>query len=148
MSDHLPNPDGSSPKRQKFDGAPEMIIDPDKTYNATMVTSKGTMELLLDHLGAPVTVNSFVYLARWHYYDGIVFHRIIPGFVCKVATPRAVAPVVRAIASTTNYPSRSLRDWFVGHGQLRTQHQWLSVLVISDRTACACRRCTRTLAKS
>src|SRR5487761_2025310 len=87
MSDHLPNPDGSSPKRQKFDAAPEMIIDPEKTYTATMVTSKGTMELLLDHHGAPVTVNSFVYLARWHYYDGIVFHRVIPGFVVQGGDP-------------------------------------------------------------
>src|ERR1700685_1907154 len=87
MSDLIPNPDGASPQRQKCDKAPEMIIDPSKTYTATMVTSKGTMELLLDHLGAPVTVNSFVYLARWHYYDGIVFHRIIPGFVLQGGDP-------------------------------------------------------------
>ncbi len=83
----LPNPDGSSPKRQKFDAVPEMIIDPTKTYTATMVTSKGTMELLLDPLAAPKTVNSFVFLARWHYFDGIVFHRIIPGFVLQGGDP-------------------------------------------------------------
>jgi cyclophilin family peptidyl-prolyl cis-trans isomerase len=86
MSDN-PNPDGSSPQRQKFAAAPEMIIDPTKTYTATMVTSKGTMEILLDPLAAPVTVNSFVYLARWHYFDGIVFHRIIPGFVLQGGDP-------------------------------------------------------------
>ncbi len=83
----LPNADGSSPQRQKFDAPPEMIIDPAKTYTATMVTSKGTMELLLDPLGAPKTVNSFVFLARWHYFDGIVFHRIIPGFVLQGGDP-------------------------------------------------------------
>ena len=83
----LPNPDGSSEQRQKFDAAPPMIIDTTKTYTATMVTSKGTMEILLDALGAPATVNSFVYLARWHYYDGIVFHRIIPGFVLQGGDP-------------------------------------------------------------
>ncbi len=87
MSDNLPNPDGSSPPRQKFSEAPEMIIDPSKTYTATMVTSKGTMEILLDPLAAPVTVNSFVYLARWHYFDGIVFHRVIPGFVLQGGDP-------------------------------------------------------------
>jgi cyclophilin family peptidyl-prolyl cis-trans isomerase len=87
MSDNLPNPDGSSPQRQKFTGAPEMIIDPTKTYTATMVTSKGTLEILLDPLAAPVTVNSFVFLARWHYYDGIVFHRVIPGFVLQGGDP-------------------------------------------------------------
>ena len=83
----LPNPDGSSEQRQKFDAAPPMFIDTAKTYTATMVTSKGTMEILLDALGAPVTVNSFVYLARWHYYDGIVFHRVIPGFVLQGGDP-------------------------------------------------------------
>jgi peptidylprolyl isomerase len=87
MSDLIPNPDGSSEQRQKFPAAPPMIIDPAKTYTATMVTSKGTMEILLDPLAAPVTVKSFVYLARWHYYDGIVFHRIIPGFVLQGGDP-------------------------------------------------------------
>jgi peptidylprolyl isomerase len=87
MSDNLPNPDGSSPQRQKFNAAPEMIIDSTKTYTATMVTSKGTLEILLDPLAAPVTVNSFVFLARWHYFDGIVFHRIIPGFVLQGGDP-------------------------------------------------------------
>ena len=82
-----PNPDGSSPQRRTFDAAPEMIIDPAKTYTATMVTSKGTLEIVLDPLGAPKTVNSFVFLARWHYYDGIVFHRIIPGFVLQGGAP-------------------------------------------------------------
>lgn len=83
----IPNADGSSEQRQKFSAAPPMIIDPAKTYTATMVTSKGTLEIILDPLGAPTTVNSFVYLARWHYYDGIVFHRIIPGFVLQGGDP-------------------------------------------------------------
>ena len=87
MSDLIPNPDGSSEKRQKFDAAPPMIIDPAKTYSATMVTSKGTMEMVLDAAAAPATVNSFVFLARWHYYDGIVFHRVIPGFVLQGGDP-------------------------------------------------------------
>jgi cyclophilin family peptidyl-prolyl cis-trans isomerase len=52
-----------------------------------MVTSHGTMEILLDALAAPVTVNSFVYLARWHYFDGVIFHRVIPGFVLQGGDP-------------------------------------------------------------
>jgi cyclophilin family peptidyl-prolyl cis-trans isomerase len=87
MSDHIPNPDGSSEKRQKFSSAPPVIIDTAKTYAATMLTSKGTLEIVLDALGAPTTVNSFVFLARWHYYDGIVFHRVIPGFVLQGGDP-------------------------------------------------------------
>lgn len=87
MSDLIPNPDGSSERRQHFDAPPPMIIDPAKSYSATMVTSKGTLEIFLDPSAAPVTVNSFVFLARWHYFDGIVFHRVIPGFVLQGGDP-------------------------------------------------------------
>src|ERR1035438_2184287 len=87
MTDHIPNSDGTSERRQHFTSAPPMIVDTSKTYTATMVTSKGTMEIVLDALGAPVTVNSFVFLARWHYYDGVVFHRVIPGFVLQGGDP-------------------------------------------------------------
>jgi cyclophilin family peptidyl-prolyl cis-trans isomerase len=82
-----PNPDGSSPQQRKFDAEPPTIIDTAKRYVATMVTSHGTMVIALDPLAAPKTVNSFVFLARYHYYDGIVFHRIIPGFVLQGGDP-------------------------------------------------------------
>ena len=64
-----------------------MVIDTAKRYTATMVTSHGTMVIALDPLAAPKTVNSFVFLARYHYYDGIIFHRIIPGFVLQGGDP-------------------------------------------------------------
>jgi len=87
MSELIPNADGSSEKRQSFPEVPPMIIDSAKTYEATMVTDKGTLEILLDPLTAPVTVNNFVFLARWHYFDGIIFHRVIPGFVLQGGDP-------------------------------------------------------------
>src|SRR5208282_4964934 len=62
-------------------------IDPAKRYTATMVTSKGTMTIALDPQAAPRTVNSFVFLSRYHYYDGIVFHRVIPSFVLQGGDP-------------------------------------------------------------
>jgi cyclophilin family peptidyl-prolyl cis-trans isomerase len=64
-----------------------MCIDPAKTYTAEMVTSMGTLTSALDSASAPVTVNSFVFLSRYHYYDGIIFHRIINGFVCQGGDP-------------------------------------------------------------
>ena len=82
-----PNADGSSAQQRKFDAEPPMVIDADKRYVATMVTSHGTLVIALDPLAAPRTVNSFVFLARYHYYDGIVFHRIIPGFVLQGGDP-------------------------------------------------------------
>jgi cyclophilin family peptidyl-prolyl cis-trans isomerase len=87
MSPEIPAADGSSPKTQRFDSPPPMIIDPAKRYTAEMVTNKGTMTIALDPLAAPATVNNFVFLARWHYYDGIVFHRIIPGFMLQGGDP-------------------------------------------------------------
>lgn len=64
-----------------------MCIDPAKTYTAEMVTSMGTMTLALDAAGAPKTVNNFVCLAGYKYYDGLVFHRIIQGFMCQGGCP-------------------------------------------------------------
>lgn len=85
----LPFPplDGSAQKTQKFPAAPEMGIDPSKRYTATMETSMGTLVIALDAARAPKTVNNFVYLAGYHYYDGIIFHRIINGFVCQGGDP-------------------------------------------------------------
>jgi peptidylprolyl isomerase len=82
-----PAVDGSSPQQRKFDEEPPMLVDTNKRYVATMVTSHGTMVIALDPLAAPKAVNSFVFLSRYHYYDGIVFHRIIPGFVLQGGDP-------------------------------------------------------------
>ncbi len=87
MSEELPAADGSSPQRRSFKGEPPMSIDPAKRYTATMATSKGSMTIALDPQAAPRTVNSFVFLARYHYFDGIVFHRVIPGFVLQGGDP-------------------------------------------------------------
>jgi cyclophilin family peptidyl-prolyl cis-trans isomerase len=64
-----------------------MCIDASKRYSASMVTSKGTLTIALDPIAAPLTVNNFVFLARYHYFDGVVFHRVIPGFVLQGGDP-------------------------------------------------------------
>jgi peptidylprolyl isomerase len=74
-------------KHLSFDSEPDMVIDVSKRYVATMTTSHGTMVIALDPLAAPKTVNSFVFLARQGYYDGVIFHRIIPGFVLQGGDP-------------------------------------------------------------
>ena len=84
---NFPPLDGSAPKKQKFDAAPEMGIDPSKRYTATMETSMGTLVIALDPIAAPITVNNFVFLAAQHYYDGIIFHRIIHNFMCQGGDP-------------------------------------------------------------
>ncbi len=87
MATPFPALDGSAPRQQKFSEPPEMGIDPSKRYTATMETSMGTLVIALDAINAPVTVNNFVFLAAQHYYDGIIFHRIINGFMCQGGDP-------------------------------------------------------------
>ena len=87
MAYPFPALDGSAQKTQKFNDTPEFGIDPAKRYTATMSTSMGEIVIALDAINAPITVNNFVFLAGYHYYDGIIFHRIINGFVCQGGDP-------------------------------------------------------------
>ena len=87
MATECPAEDGSSEKRQRFSESPPMCIDLTKRYSAEMVTTKGTMTFSLDALAAPRTVNNFVFLARYRYFEGIFFHRVIPGFVVQGGDP-------------------------------------------------------------
>ena len=64
-----------------------MTIDVNKTYCAIIEMDIGNITLELFAKDAPETVNSFIFLARDHYYDGITFHRVIPGFVAQGGDP-------------------------------------------------------------
>ena len=86
-----PAADGSSPRQVNFSAPPPMCIDPALTYVAVVETTRGDFEITLDTGAAPIASNNFVFLARWHYYDGVGFHRIIPGFVVQGGD--AVGPV-------------------------------------------------------
>ena len=72
---------------KQWNSPPEMVIDPSKRYTATMSTSMGELVIALDAVQAPKTVNNFVFLAREGYYDGVIFHRIIQGFMCQGGDP-------------------------------------------------------------
>jgi len=72
----------------QYSAPPPMTIDTNKTYTATMVTSKGTMILNLFAKEAPITVNNYVFLARAGFYDNTVFHRIIQGFMIQGGDPK------------------------------------------------------------
>ena len=87
MASAFPPFDGSAPKTQDFSEAPEMGIDPSKRYTAKLDTTLGEIVIALDAVKAPNTVNNFVFLALHHYYDGVIFHRIINGFMCQGGDP-------------------------------------------------------------
>jgi peptidylprolyl isomerase/peptidyl-prolyl cis-trans isomerase B (cyclophilin B) len=82
-----PQADGSSPKVSSFDAPPSYILEDSKAYSATITTNHGIMVAELFASKAPITVNNFVFLARYHYYDDVVFHRIISGFVVQGGDP-------------------------------------------------------------
>lgn len=74
---------GAAERTTSFDAPPPMCIDPSATYLAEVATSVGDFTIELDPSQAPLAVNNFVFLARHGFYDGVAFHRIIPGFVVQ-----------------------------------------------------------------
>jgi cyclophilin family peptidyl-prolyl cis-trans isomerase len=78
-----PPADGSATRTTSFAEAPPMCIDPTKTYLAKVSTTKGDFTIALDPKQAPLATNNFVVLSRYHFYDGVPFHRVIPGFVVQ-----------------------------------------------------------------
>ena len=75
------------PQPQSYNSPIPMVIDVNKKYTAVIKTAKGDLTLELYPQDAPVTVNSFVSLARKGFYNGLTFHRIIPGFMAQGGDP-------------------------------------------------------------
>jgi cyclophilin family peptidyl-prolyl cis-trans isomerase len=67
--------------------APAFEITPDAKFEVTIATDKGDIVALLDASLAPNTVNNFVVQARTGFYDGLTFHRVVPGFVIQGGDP-------------------------------------------------------------
>jgi len=80
-------PNEESAVAKSYNSSPPMSIDPKKKYTATIETSAGTMTAELFPEDAPKTVNNFVFLARDGFYNGVIFHRIIPGFMIQGGDP-------------------------------------------------------------
>ncbi len=82
-----PKLNGSSPHYTHFAAAPPMCIDTTKQYTAKIVTDIGTMTAKLTAAQDPATVNNFVFLASYHFFDGTAFHRVCTGFVDQGGDP-------------------------------------------------------------
>jgi cyclophilin family peptidyl-prolyl cis-trans isomerase len=81
--------DGSSARQDHFLAIPPECLVPGKAYVATIETNYGTLHVNLRADIAPITVNSFVNLARFHYYDDTTCHRAIQNFVVQCGDPTA-----------------------------------------------------------
>lgn len=72
---------------QQWSTPPETVIDPKKSYTATLHTDKGDIVIQLHVDKTPKTVNNFVFLARQGFYNGTIFHRVINNFMVQGGDP-------------------------------------------------------------
>jgi cyclophilin family peptidyl-prolyl cis-trans isomerase len=72
---------------KQYSSPPDLAIDLDRTYTATLHTSEGDIDVEFYAADAPQTVNNFVFLARDGFYDGVIFHRVIRGFMVQGGDP-------------------------------------------------------------
>jgi len=130
---NCPEPTGQAPEAnvKTYDSAPEMTIDPEKSYAAVIHTERGDFTMTLRVDLAPQHVNSFIFLARDGYFDGVTFHRVIPGFVAQAGDPTGTGsggpgyavpaefttevPYTEGVvgAARTNDPNSAGSQWFV-----------------------------------
>ena len=73
--------DGSCPTSQP------PSLGPGEVKTVTIETAKGTIVMRIDGASAPIATGNFIALAKCHFYDGIVFHRLVPGFVIQGGDP-------------------------------------------------------------
>ena len=89
LTDTAPAPDASAFAKivHSYSKAPSMSINTHSFYCVGINTNRGLIVVELDPQYAPVTVNNFVFLAENHFYDGLKFHRVVPGFVIQGGDP-------------------------------------------------------------
>jgi cyclophilin family peptidyl-prolyl cis-trans isomerase len=95
---------------KQYSQQPELSIDLAKKYRARLDTNHGPIEIDLAAERSPLTVNNFVFLAREGFYDGVIFHRVVPGFVIQGGDPTG---------SGRGGPGYTFRDEIEGPGAYR-----------------------------
>ena len=122
---------------KQWSSPPAMAIDPGAAYTAVLNTTAGPITVELLTSDAPNTVNNFVFLAREGFYDNVIFHRTIPGFMIQGGDPTGTGtggPGYRFADETvkpTLFPGRD------GHGQRRPEHQRQPVFPDARRLSAA-----------
>jgi cyclophilin family peptidyl-prolyl cis-trans isomerase len=82
-----PAPQPTAKTQKQWDKPPAMTINPQKSYQATISTNMGDITVDLFAKTAPQTVNNFVFLSKQHFYDQLIFHRIIKSFMIQTGDP-------------------------------------------------------------
>src|SRR5947209_20041577 len=82
-----PTAEPTSTPTMQFKHAPAMTINVHHHFTARLATSDGTIDITLLPQLAPIAVNNFIFLARHHYYNGVIFHRIMSTFMEQTGYP-------------------------------------------------------------
>ena len=99
---------------KQWSAAPPTIIDPKLSYTAVIKTEKGDITVELYPDVAPVTVNSFVFLACKGFYEGVTFHRVIPGFVAQAGDPTGTGSGGPGYTIPDEFSSRPFEEGTLG----------------------------------
>ena len=118
---------------KQYANPPDLILEPDKRYTATIRTNHGDMVLELFAAEAPLTVNNFVFLARERFYEAGCFHRVIKDFMIQGGCPEGsgrggpgyrfrdeavTRPYVKGTLAMANAgPNTNGSQFFIVHGQ-------------------------------
>ena len=124
----------------QYSAPPEMAIDTEKQYQAIMTTNKGVMTLDLFAKDTPNTVNSFVFLSREGFYNGVIFHRIISGFMLQGGDPTGTGTggpgykfadekvtrdyIPGTLAMANSGPNTNGSQFFIMHGNVPLPKQY------------------------
>jgi cyclophilin family peptidyl-prolyl cis-trans isomerase len=98
---------------KQYDAPGDAGLDPAKYYTATIDTSCGSFQILLSTANSPETVNSFVFLAREGFYDGLTFHRVAKDFVIQGGDPRGTGAGGPGYTTPDEPPADGYRQWSV-----------------------------------
>lgn len=97
---------GASKRVIAFTKAPPICINEADTYKATFLTDAGAFVVTMHPKASLAAVNNFVFLARYHFFDGIIFHRVIPGFVVQGGDPTGTGTGGPGYSWTGNVPPK------------------------------------------
>jgi cyclophilin family peptidyl-prolyl cis-trans isomerase len=100
--------------KPSYSAAPAMTIDAAKTYTATVTTDVGAFTIKLDPATAPIATNSFVFLAQHQFFDCIIFHRVIPGFVDQTGDPTGTGTGGPGYQFTEHGPAKASPQYPIG----------------------------------
>jgi cyclophilin family peptidyl-prolyl cis-trans isomerase len=94
----------------QYSAPPDFLIDAAHSFSALLDTNHGPIEIELLPERAPLSVNNFVFLARQGFYDGVIFHRVVPGFVIQGGDPTGTG---------RGGPGYKIRDELEGAGRYK-----------------------------